>query len=286
MTIPVTQLLYQAAITPTVTNISPRRGSTAGGTLITLTVVGLPSGIDVDGAAVRIAGLPCKVQSVTVSEVTCLTASYGVTSVAKPGSGPVRLTLLATGTAAATSNATYEYIDLWSRYTTWGGNYIDGVRNTIPGLETTGDSIWIQTGQRILLDCDIKVYMLIVQGSLEFDRKDITLDANYIFIMGGSFVVGTEAEPFLHQAVITLHGSPVSQEIPVYGAKSLSCRFCTLDLHGRPLLHGRTHTKLNQTAPKGATELWLTEPVDWAVDSHVLLTSTAANGALPAHPVV
>ena len=111
-----TQLLYQAAITPTVTSISPRRGSTAGGTLITLTVVGLPLGIDVDGAAVRIAGLPCKVQSVTVSEVICLTASYGVTSVAKPGSGPVRLTLLATGTAAATSNATYEYIDLWSRY--------------------------------------------------------------------------------------------------------------------------------------------------------------------------
>jgi hypothetical protein len=127
--------------------------------------------------------------------------------------------------------------------------------------------------------------MLIVQGSLEFDRKDITLDANYIFIMGGSFVVGTEAKPFLHQATITLHGSPVSQEIPVYGAKSLSCRFCTLDLHGRPLLHGRTHTKLNQTAPKGATELWLTEPVDWAVDSQVLLTSTAANGALPPHPV-
>ena len=54
--------------------------------------------------------------------------------------------------------------------------------------------------------------------------------------MGGSFVVGTEDEPFLQQAVITLVGSPISQEIPVYGAKSLSCRFCTLDLHGKPLV--------------------------------------------------
>ena len=53
--------------------------------------------------------------------------------------------------------------------TTWGGEYINGVKNTIPGLETTGDSMWIQPGQRILLDCDIKVYMLIVQGNLEFD---------------------------------------------------------------------------------------------------------------------
>ena len=70
------------------------------------------------------------------------------------------------------------------------------------------------------------------------------LDANYIFVMGGSFIVGTEAEPFLQRAIITLHGSPVSQEIPVYGAKTLSCRFCTLDLHGKPLLDGRTHTKL------------------------------------------
>ena len=119
------------------------------------------------------------------------------------------------GAAAATTNATYEYIDLWSRYTTWGGEYINGVPNTIPGVETSGDSIWIQPGQRILLDASINVYMLIVQGSLEFDdAHDISVDANYIFVMGGAFVVGTEAEPFLHQATITLHGSPVSQENP------------------------------------------------------------------------
>ena len=85
----------------------------------------------------------------------------------------------------------------------------------------------------------------------------------------------------MQRALITLHGSPVSQEIPVYGAKSLSCRFCTLDLHGKPLLDGRTHTKLNQTAAAGATELWLREPVDWPVGSQVLITSTSADGALP-----
>ena len=137
-------------------------------------------------------------------------------------------------------------------YTTWGGEYVtdwtgDLVKNTIPGLETTGDTVWIQTGQRLLLDCDISVYMLIVQGDLEFDRKDINLNAHYIFVMGGSFAVGSEDEPFLQRAVITLHGTPISQEIPVYGAKTLSCRLCTLDLHGRPVLDGRTHTKLAQT---------------------------------------
>ena len=68
---------------------------------------------------------------------------------------------------------------------------------------------------------------------------------------GSAFVVGTEDEPFLHQALITLHGSPVSKEIPLYGAKVLACRECTLDLHGRPHLDGRVHTKLAATAAAG-----------------------------------
>ena len=215
-----TQLAYEVARTPTVTSIAPKRGSTAGGTLITLRVDGLPSGTGASDVTVTVVGLSCIVQTVSGAAVSCLTSSYGKTSAANPGNGPVRLTLPAIGTAASTGNATYEYIDLWTRYTTWGGEYVvdwqgQRVRNTIPGLETSGDSIWIQTGQRILLDCDIKVYMLIVQGVLEFDRKDIRLDANYIFVMGGSFVVGTEEEPFLQQAIITLFGSPTSQEIPV-----------------------------------------------------------------------
>ena len=279
------QLAYELASTPTITSISPRRGSTAGGTLITIQVDGLPLGAAVADVAVTVVGLPCMITSVSGNEVSCLTSSYGKTSAANSGNGAVHLTLPAIGTAAATGNATYEYVDLWSRYTTWGGEYIvdrkgEYVKNTIPGVETTGDTIWIQTGQRLLLDADIDVYLLIVQGDLEFDRKDIQLKANYIFVMGGSFVVGTEMTPFLQRAVITLVGSPVSQEIPVYGAKSLSCRFCTLDLHGRPLLDGRTHTKLAQTALAGATRLLLTEPVDWDIGSKIIVTSSAASGTM------
>lgn len=137
-----------------------------------------------------------------------------------------------------------------------------------------GRSVWIQPGQRLLLNCNVRIYMLIVQGSLEFDRQNLYLDANYIFVMGGSFIVGTETEPFLQRAVITLHGSPVSQEIPVYGAKTLSCRFCTLDLHGKPLLDGRTHTVLERTASAGDTEIWLREPVSWDSNSMIAITST------------
>ena len=44
------------------------------------------------------------------------------------------------------------------------------------------------------------------QGHLEFARKDLQLDCNYIFVMGGSLKVGSEEEPFEQQATITLRG--------------------------------------------------------------------------------
>ena len=183
--------------------------------------------------------------------------------------GGIELTAIATvGTSAASANGTYEYIDLWSRSTTWGGSP--------PPIE--GDSVWIMPGQKILYDVSApRLYMLIIQGEFIFDRADLTLDASYIFVMGkqSAFVVGTEDEPFLQQATITLHGSPVSKELPLYGAKVLACRECTLDLHGRPNLDERVHTKLAITAEAGNSTLVLLEPVDWPLSSMAMVTSTA-----------
>ena len=64
--------------------------------------------------------------------------AHGRTSAANTGRGAVELTAIATvGSAATSANATYEYIDLWSRSTTWGGGP--------PPVE--GDTVWIQPGQ-------------------------------------------------------------------------------------------------------------------------------------------
>jgi len=268
-----TKVQYQGSVTPRVRSVVPNRGSTAGGTAVVVRIDGLDS-VAKPPLAVSIVGIPCQVSATdyATGEVSCVTGSHGTTNLARPGIGAVVVTVDGIGSAAAAAEATFEYVDLWSRRSTWGGG-------TVPGVETRGDSVWIQSGQRILLDTSIDVYMLIVQGNLTFDRTDLNVDANYIFVMGGSLTVGTEADPFLQKAVITLRGSPVSKEIPVYGAKSLACRFCTLDLHGRPLLDGRTHTKLALTAAAGATEIWLNEPVDWDVGSKIMITSTAADGS-------
>ena len=142
-----------------------------------------------------------------------------------------------------------------------------------------GDSVWIQVGQTIVLDVSPpRLYMIIVQGHFVFDRTDLELELSYLFVMGGSLTIGTEREPFLQRAQITLIGSPVSQEIPLYGSKVIGCRECTLDLHGKPLMDGRTHTKLAQTAVAGAQELWLMQPVDWDIETQVSISFMTVDG--------
>ena len=44
--------------------------------------------------------------------------------------------------------------------------------------------------------------------------------------------MGTEDKPFEHRAIITLHGHVLSQELPIYGTKTIAVREGTVDLHG------------------------------------------------------
>jgi len=79
----------------------------------------------------------------------------------------------------------------------------------------------------MLLDQDTPVlkFLLIQGGSFIFDRKDIHLQSEFIFITEeGRFEVGTEEEPFQENAVITIHGHVRATELPVYGAKSIALR--------------------------------------------------------------
>ena len=70
-----------------------------------------------------------------------------------------------------------------------------------------------------------------------FDEADIELHAENILIVdGGTLQVGTEEEPFQHEATIMMHGHLRSQELPLFGAKTLAVRNGTLDLHGESKL--------------------------------------------------
>ena len=60
-------LEYSVNATPTVTSVSPRRGSTAGGTALTLSVANLPSGLVASNLTATIAGIAATVTSVAYS---------------------------------------------------------------------------------------------------------------------------------------------------------------------------------------------------------------------------
>lgn len=81
----------------------------------------------------------------------------------------------------------------------------------------------IPPGQTVLLDMSPpELFMVLVEGSLVFDRVDLTLDLSYFLMLGGSLEVGTEEDPFMQHATITLHGDRYkSIVLPDVGSKML-----------------------------------------------------------------
>lgn len=243
--------------TPVVQRVRPQRGSTAGGTQLTLEGTGF-----LPGASVRVAGTECVVEFVNASLIRCQTGAHG--RAAPPADVLVTLPGGSMSIAAADGEAAFQYVDLWSSPTSWGGMPPPG----------EGDSVVIPPDQTILMDVSPPpLYTIIVQGTLIFDDShDLALDAHYILVNGGALRVGTEAAPFRKRAVITLRGTPLSPELPVYGAKVLMVRHGELDLHGRPVRV--TWTRLAETARADATVLALVDPVDWDVGSRIAVAPT------------
>ena len=268
-------LQYSLAATPALQSIEvvdtsisaatgPAQSSVAGGTEVLLTLSGLSGELDVADVGVRLAGVPCAVLSVLAQNgghaVLCSSGAH----TGGAWSGDVSVHVASMGLAApAVGVGQFEYVSYWSEPSTWSG----GV------LPVEGDTVFVPPGKTVILDVSSRLYFLVVQGHLAFARKDLSLDCNFIFVMDGSFSVGTESSPFLQQAQITLWGNPVSKELPVYGAKVIACRRCTLDLHGRPT--PVTWTRLDGTAAAGTTSLCFTQSVDWDVGSQVVVTSSS-----------
>lgn len=69
-----------------------------------------------------------------------------------------------------------------------------------------------------------------------------------------------------------MYGTARSIELPIFGSKVIAIRNGTLDLHGKPV--GVTWTHLGQTAQAGSTVITLKEPVDWEVNSQIVIATT------------
>ncbi|OCT77100.1 fibrocystin-L [Xenopus laevis] len=248
---------YNSALTPVISDVTPKRGGTAGGT--NLTITGSQFSTDISQITVTVGQANCRVQYANSTHIICVTGAQSPSQHTK-----VQVKIEGKGLAKM-DNADFLYIDVWSSRYTWGGD-------TPPD---EGSLAVITKGQTILLDQSTPVLkMLLIQGgSLIFDEADIELQAENILITdGGLLQIGTEDAPFQHKAIITLHGHLRSPELPVYGAKTLAVRQGTLDLHGQPV--PVTWTRLAQTAEAGTSTLILQKNVTWKAGDEIVIAST------------
>ena len=186
---------YDDSLTPQVASVSPQRGGTGGGTSITITGTGFAT----SGNKVMIDGSECDITSESETSITCLTNSHDgcidvAVTVEVPGAGY--------GQVPDDGSANFYYIDRWNSIWTWGGTETPQV----------DEFIVITPGQTILLDTStpILAFLLIDGGKLMYDREadGLDLQSKYILIInGGALEIGTEDEPYLNQASITMHGN-------------------------------------------------------------------------------
>jgi hypothetical protein len=250
-------------LTTTVSSISPSRGSTAGGTLLTITGAGLST-----AHTVTISGVVCTQSAAEQAQTTAAAGGAMYCTTAAHASELTLATVLiesgASGNAAFATAATYQYVDLWSRRTTWNNN----------PPPVAGDSVTIPEGHAVMMDISPpKLILIIVQSHLIFDdTKDLTLECQYVVVHRGKFTIGTPEKPYAKRAIIRLFGDRLTPEIPSAGAKSVVVYEGDLDWHG---IKRDTWTRLADTAKAGANSIKVAGPVDWAVGEEIVIGSTS-----------
>ena len=275
------------AYTPIVRSVSPNNGSALGGTVVTITGENFMPKTDATDSSVSVtfSNIACEVLSFDNNTITCITGPRNPEDVVE---SKIVVTVGGKGASVADDNVEFQYIDNWSALTSW--------KNQEQPID--GDAVWVPDGQVILLDEPTpNLAFLLIEGSLILDRsKDLSIDSNFIFILGGYFEVGTADEPFEKNVVITIHGDRyTSIELPFIGTKFIGVsekglpfrRFTKgdhlpsrymgqLEVHGAKRL--RTWTKVNETCYAGSNFLITSEPVDFKPGDRVIVTGSEMTG--------
>jgi hypothetical protein len=274
----------RTSLTPSVASVVPLRGTTAGGSDVTITG-SFFSSVAAE-ISVSLGPFDCPIKSVTSlsaveQQIVCVSTASGILH---GGRKFVNVTIMGHGSTVPSESATFWYIDTWSARTTWGGMAPPTGCGDWAVDKSCTDTVYIPAGQVVLLDQSLaRFYLILIEGSLIFDRTDISLSANYILLRGGTLQIGTEQEPFLHQVHITLYGHPKSMELPTFGSKVIACYECRMDIHGAPQV---SWTQLSATAMPGDSEITLQEPVAWPVDSKIVIATTDFESPYSSHSEV
>lgn len=103
--------------------------------------------------------------------------------------------------AAVTQIVVESTVRLWSNPTTWPSGKVP----------QAGEDVEVLTGKNIVYDLeDSPIYNYVqINGRLTFkqDAPKLHLRAKYVFVRMGELLIGSEAQPYLGEARITLYGS-------------------------------------------------------------------------------
>ena len=317
---------YDASATPYIHSIEPNNGTALGGTEVTLTgsnFVHPDHGHD--APFVYLSGVPCSVTQFNSSTIVCVSGERDLIDLnitddnvmnmhgnvemhddghggndhhrllddahehhddSNPNHGDTHAHIVGLGDCVHGYDATFMYIDKWSDLTSW--------RNQEPPVDH--DMVWIPEGQVILLDIDTPLLaMLLIEGKMYFDpNQDINMDAFSVIINGGHFQLGSENEPYVNNANLTLWGDRftaimlphIGTKGIVIGAKGMahnhggshdgehvmSANKATLKIFGEKRL--RTWTHINETAFAGQDFIITSEPVDFRPGELLVLTAS------------
>ena len=150
--------------------------------------------------SVSIDGIACAVQTVSDTQVVCISGS-------RPGLYEMDPTLVirvaGKGKADNLGNF-FRYVSLWSQDSTWGGRF----------APVDGESVIVPKGLDLLVDIDSspELNMVLVDGGSIIFPPDAnpdhlrTFDAKVIMVRNGVFEAGTEQEPYSSKLTITMHG--------------------------------------------------------------------------------
>ena len=163
-----------------------------------------------------------------------------------------RLTILVIVVAASLLGA----VPAATAATGWAGNY-----------PTTGD-VTIPAGETVVLDTDLNLTSLTIDGIVECGTNAVKIKARWILV-NGTFRCGTHDAPFKKRLTVTLTGSGNGNF--TYGDK-----YIVVPNGGRFELHGkrrRSWTTLEETASIGATTITLARAV-WKPGDQLVIAPT------------
>lgn len=167
----------------------------------------------------------------------------------------------AAGAAPAPAEVFPDDAQCWSDAATWGGT-----------LPVSGASVCIEAGRTIVLDQDIDVGSLDIQGTLLVAARDTKVRAGWILVHDeGRLAAGNPERNFRQRLTITLCAGEHVRPHPQLGSKFLTAlNGGTIDLHGAQRV---SWVPLGATAAPGHGTIRLAQPVDWRAGERIAVAS-------------